>query len=144
MSKESQRVYIEGRMAREFKRLHPNVKVGYANTNFKEPKEEVYATFTILGGKGVVVGGSGGSNVTTRYPGIVQVTFWSPDETGTSAATKLAGDVQDIFEFHRGRDSEGNVITFKAAEEPNGVKINGWYPTILKIPFYRDEMRKVS
>lgn len=139
MSKESERIYLEGRMQALFKSAYPTVKIGFENTNFKEPEEEVYGSFYILGGKGVPVGGSGGQTLTKRTPGIVQVTFWAPDETGTKAATIMTDKVAAIFELHRGRTNDGDVITFKVAEYPKMGKVNGWQPVIVKIPFYRDE-----
>jgi hypothetical protein len=139
MSKNSERIYLERRMKTLFGSVRPNVPIGFQNTNFKEPKGQVYGLFSILGGKGVTVGGSSGKKVVNRYPGIVQVTFFSPDEKGIALATECIDDVARIFELFTGRDGEGNVITFKAAEFPNASKTNGWYPTIIKIPFYRDE-----
>lgn len=144
MSKESERQYIEGRMEALFKAAHPTVPIDFANSNFKEPENQVYASLRILGGKGVTVGGSNGKKVIDRYPGIVQITFWSPDETGTKQATLLVDTAARIFRHHRGRDIEGNVITFKSPEYPSSGKVNGWYPTIIKIPFYRDEEVPVS
>lgn len=143
MSKQSERAYIEGRMVALFSAAS-DVPIGYPNSNFKEPENTLFGRFTILGGKGVVVGGSSGSRVTTRYPGIVQVTFNSPDETGTVDATACIDIVKRIFELHRGRDTSGDVITFKAAEFPNSGKVAGWYPSIIKIPFYRDEIVAIS
>lgn len=139
MSKEAERVYLEGRMATLFKAAFPGVKLGMANTNFKEPEDEVYATFWILGGKAVAAGGSGGNTIITRNPGIVQVTIWAPNESGMSDATKMADKIKTFFELHRGRTSTGDVITFKFAEFPKVGKVNGWQPVIVKIPFYRDE-----
>lgn len=144
MSKQSQRVYIERRMETLFKSAFPDVKIGYENTDFEEPENEVYGLFYIRGGRGVPVAGSNGRKVTVRYPGYVQVTFWSPDQSGCKLATTYSDKVGDIFELHRGRDDDGNVITFKAAETPDSAKVNGWYPTIIKIPFYRDEPRPVD
>lgn len=139
MSKETERKYLEGRMATVFKARYPSIKIGFENGNFKEP-EGLYGSFYIIGGRGVVIGGSGGKTLTKRTPGIVQVTFWAPDETGTKEATILCDAVAPIFELHRARLDDGDVITFKVAEYPKSPKVNGWQPVIIKVPFYRDEV----
>ena len=144
MSKESERVYIEGRMATIFGSAHPEVPLGFQNSNFIEPKESLFVRFHIMGGKGVAIGGAGGFSVVTRYPGIVQATVWTPDESGMSLANKIIDNVKSIFEYHRGRDVEGDVITFKAAEFPNQAATHGWHPVIVKIPFYRDQVTPVG
>lgn len=139
MSKAAEKKYLERRMKTLFKTAYPDVKLGIKNTNFKEPEDEVYATFAIIGGKGVPIAGSGGQTLITRYPGLVQVTFWSPNETGTNTAEEMRDTVKRFFEFHRGRTDTSDVITFKAAEFPEAGKVNGWQPVILRVPFYRDE-----
>lgn len=140
MSKASERKYLEGRMAVQFKAAHPTVKIGMENTNFKEPEGEVYGSFYIIGGRGIPAGGSGGKTLIKRTVGFIQVTFWAPEESGTKAATLLTDTVARIFELHRGRTDDGDVITFKVAEFPKAPKVNGWQPVIIKVPFYRDEI----
>jgi hypothetical protein len=140
MSKESERVYLEGRMATFWKSSSAGIKLGMENTNFKPPENEVYAEFFIVGGKGVVAGGSGGQTLIKRTPGFIQVTIWAPDESGTKTATILRDLAGRIFELHRARLSDGDVITFGVAEHPGAPKVNGWYPCIVKVPFYRDEI----
>lgn len=140
MSKESERVYLEGRMAVQFNADAPGVLVGFENTDFKPPNEEVYAEFFIVSGKGKVIGGSGGNTVTKRTVGFVQITFWAPDESGTKTASLLREKAGKIFELHRGRTSDGDVITFDVAEYPGANKVNGWQPMIVKVAFHRDEI----
>jgi hypothetical protein len=139
MSKESERVYLERRMAVQFKLVSPGVKIGYENTDFKPPVEQVYGEFFVVGGKGMPVGGSGGQTLIKRTVGFVQITFWAPDETGTKTASLLRDKAGKIFELHRGRTDDGDVVTFSVSEFPNAPKVNGWQPLIVKIPFYRDE-----
>lgn len=140
MSKESERIYLEGRMAVQFKNAAPGVKIGFENTDFQIPSGEVYGEFFIVGGRGMPCGGSGGNTLIKRTPGFVQVTFWAPDETGTKAASLLRDTATRIFELHRARLSDGDVITFGVAEHPGAPKVNGWQPVIVKVPFYRDEI----
>lgn len=144
MSKVSEEKYIRRRMLAEFKLKKPNIPIGFENDNFKPPENQVYGEFYILGGKGQAIGGSNGHKVINRYPGIVQVTFYSPKETGTVEATSCVDVVAKIFEHHRGRCEEGDVITFKAAEFPKMGNRGGWDVQIVKIPFYRDEEVPVS
>jgi hypothetical protein len=143
MSKESERIYLEGRMAVQFNISAPGVLIGFENTDFKPPSEQVYGEFFIVSGKGLVIGGAGGDTVIKRTVGFVQVTFWAPDETGTKAASLLRDKATPIFELHRGRTSDGDVITFGVAEYPGASKVNGWQPVIVKIPFHRDEIISV-
>lgn len=144
MSKESERVYLEGRMATFWKSTAPGVKLGMENTNFKPPVGETYAEFFIVGGRGVPIGWSNGKMVKKRTPGFIQVTIWAPDESGTKTASILRDLAARIFELHRGRTSDGDVITFGVAEHPGAPKVNGWYPCIVKVPFHRDEDIPVS
>lgn len=140
MSKETERVYLEGRMVSSFKAVAPDTKIGYENTDFKFPENEIYGEFFIVGGRGIVAGGSGGNTLVKRTPGFVQVTFWIPDETGIKTGNILREQVARIFELHRGRTSDGDVITFGVAEYPGASKANGWQPLVVKIGFHRDEI----
>jgi hypothetical protein len=140
MSKESERVYLERRMAVQFKLAAPGVKIGFENTDFKPPSEEIYGEFFVVGGKGIIAGGAGGQTAIKRTVGFIQVTFWAPDETGTKAASLIRDKAGKIFELHRGRTDDGDVITFGVAEHPPASKVNGWQPLIVKVPFHRDEI----
>jgi hypothetical protein len=140
MSKETERAYLEKRMAILFKAAAPGTKIGFENTDFNPPSGEVYGEFFIVGGRGIPAGGAGGNTLLKRVPGFIQVTFWAPDETGLKAASLLRDKVVPIFELHRGRTTDGDVITFNIAEFPNAPKVNGWQPVIVKVPFHRDEI----
>jgi hypothetical protein len=145
MSKETERVYLEGRMAAQWKIISPTVKIGFENTNFKPPTaNEVYAEFFIVGGRGIVAGGVGDGKVLKRTPGFIQITIWAPDESGTKTASILRDKAGKIFELHRGRTSDNDVITFGIADHPNAPKVNGWYPCIVKVPFHRDEVVPIT
>lgn len=144
MSKDSERVYIETRMKTQFGSAKPAIKIGYPNSNFKPPENELYGELHILGGRTIVAGGSNGQQVVDRHTGIVQVTFYSPNESGAAEAGKLADIVAKIFRHSKGRTDAGDVVTFKSAEFPNTGKLAGFHATIVKIPFYRDEFVTVS
>lgn len=126
-------------MAAQFKTLAPGVPCGFENTTFKPPINAVYAEFFVVSGKGKVVGGSGGNTVTKRSVGFIQITIWAPDESGLKAASLVRDEAGKIFELHRGRTSDGDVITFDVAEFPGATKVNGWQPLIIKVSFHRDE-----
>lgn len=140
MSEESQRVFLSARLLAKMKAYNSTLKIAIPNQPFNVPEGEVYGKMFILGGKSLNSGKSG-EEVLVRRTGILQVTFYSPAEEGTKIATMAADAVVKAFENFRGKDAAGVDYTFKAAETRYPDAVNGWTPTIVRIPYHRDEYK---
>lgn len=140
MSEESQRVFLSSRLIARMKAYDPALKMAIPNLPFDPPTSEVYGRMFLLGGKSINAAKSG-DDILVRRTGILQVTFYAPSEEGTKEASLAADTVVAAFENFRGRDAAGVEYTFKTAEVryPDGV--SGWYPVIVRLPYFRDEYK---
>jgi len=143
MSEESFRQYVTNRIKNTVKAYDPTFKMSYPNLAFDVPENEHYGRIYMLGGKSFNAA-KDGEKLRVRRTGIVQITIFSPAESGTKRATELIDAIMKGLENHQGRTSSGSVVTFKAAETryPDGQ--GGWHQTILRVPYYRDDLQSVS
>jgi len=144
MSEESQRIYLTNRITKELVKTDPTFKCRMPNQSFKIPEREVYGEFFILGGKGFTVGGAGNKQIIDRYPNIIQLTVHSPESVGTTTACKIIDVVKKIFEHHRGRDAAGDTYLFRTSETRHFDPNKGFWTSILRIPFQRDELKTID
>ncbi len=143
MSEESQRVYLSNRVAVKMKAFDPTLPIGYPNQKFDPPENAVYARMFLLGGRGLTVAKSG-EQIVNRKTGILQVSFFSPAESGTKRACLAMDELVKWFENFRGRDAEGVSYTFKVAETRHPDAAGGWHQSIVRIPYFRDEYQTLT
>ena len=142
MSEQSQRIYITKRLEARMKAFDPTLKIAIPNLPFDAPENEVYGRMHIMGGRSLNAGKSG-EDILIRRTGILQVTFLSPAEKGTKRALDAVDEIARIFENHRGTDATGVQYNFKVAEIRNADLMGGWYPSIIRVPYFRDEYREM-
>lgn len=140
MSEQSQRVYITERLETRMKAFDPTLKIALPNLPFDPPEGEVYGRMHIMGGRSLNAAKSG-DDILIRRTGILQVTFLTPAESGTKRALAAVDEIARVFENHRGTDESGVQYNFKTAEIRNADLMGGWYPSIIRVPFSRDEYR---
>lgn len=143
MSEESFRKYVTNRVKVKMKAFDPALKIAYPNLEFDAPENETYARVHLLGGKSFNAA-KDGDKVRIRRTGIVQITILSPAESGTKKASEIADALQKAFDNHQGRAVDGTVITFKASEVRYPDGMGGWHQTIVRLPYYRDDLQEVS
>lgn len=143
MSEESFRRYVTNRVKNVVKAFDPTFPLAYPNLPFDVPANEVYGRIYMLGGKSFNAA-KDGDKLRVRRTGIVQITIFSPAKSGTKRATEMIDAIMKGLENHQGRTSSGSVVTFKAAETryPDGQ--GGWHQTILRVPYYRDDLQDVT
>lgn len=140
MSEESQRVFLSNRLKVRMKAFDPTLKIGLPNLPFNPPTGEVYGRMYLLGGRSLNAGKSG-EQALVRRTGILQVSFFSPAEKGTKRACEAVDEIIRSFENFRGRDAAGVDYTFKTAETRHPDMQGGWLPSIVRLPYFRDEYR---
>lgn len=142
MSEESQRAFLSGRLISRMKAFDNTLKIAVPNLGFDPPENEVYARMYLMGGRSLNAGKSG-ELVLVRRTGMLQVSFFSPAESGTKRASLAIDEIVRSFENFRGRDNAGVDYTFKAAETRYPDAVAGWHQSIVRIPYFRDEYREL-
>ncbi len=140
MSQESQRVFISNRLTQRMRAFDPTMKIAIPNLPFDQPEGQVFGKMYLLGGRSVNAGKSG-EQVLVRYTGILQVSFFSPNEKGTKRACEAVDEIIRVFENYRGRDAAGVDYTFKTAETRQPEMKGNWHTEIVRIPYFRDEYK---
>lgn len=144
MSEDAQREYLTNRITKELVKTDPDFKCRMPNQAFKIPEREVYGEFFILGGKGFTAAGRGEGQIIDRYPNMIQLTVHSPESAGTKKASQIIDAVKPIFEHHRGRDKAGSNYVFRTSETRHFDPNKGFWTSILRIPFHRDEFKTIN
>lgn len=109
--------------------------IKYENAPFVETVAAYVALF-IRGGEGTQI--SLGSPSVQRWPGLIILQVFVPENTGVRKAKEYADDLKPIFD--RAQFSSGNsgTITCRTASvETIGAK-NGWCQVNVTVPFRRD------
>ncbi|USM11588.1 tail completion [Citromicrobium phage vB_CbaS-RXM] len=139
MSEESQRKLLVTRVVAKAKVFDPDLKIKLPNLPFDPPTNQVYGKMFILGGRSFNAANAGEKKL-VRRTGILQITILSPEEKGTSKGNKAVDMFAKAFENWKGRDDEGIQYTFKTADVRYPTEaMSGWYPHIVRIPYYRDD-----
>ncbi len=101
-----------------------------------------YVTLTILTGEGEFV--SVGSLPRRRYQGLIIIRVYTPEGRGNYESTRLLELAETAFlnESGQGRQLECGAsgrITFRLPSREVAGIAGGYYTTILRVPFYRDQ-----
>jgi hypothetical protein len=143
MSEESLRIFLCSRLEAQMTAYDPAIRINYPNQPFPTPIGEVYGQMHILNGRGLNIGKSG-EQIIIRKTGVMQVTFYSPEERGTSKATKAIDAIVHAFENYQARDGDGVVVTCKVCMTHFTPPAAGWFQSIVRVPFYRDEYSEIN
>jgi hypothetical protein len=130
MSFEATRVAIESRVQTNW----TTTPIKFENVPFKETKDAYVALF-ILEGEGQQV--SLGTPATRRWPGVIIIQVFVPEDSGTKLAKTYADALAAIFD--RVQFSSGNSGTISCripSVETVGAK-DGWHQTNVTVPFKR-------
>lgn len=131
MSWEAERNAIESRLAANW----TTTPIRYENVPFRETVGPYIALF-ILDGEGEQI--SLGTPALRRWPGVIKIQVFVPQDTGTKLARTYA-DILGIL-FDRAQFSSGNSGTIRC-RVPSILHVgvtNGWDQINVTIPFVRD------
>lgn len=130
---EPERAAIEGRFAANFTAL----PCKYENQRFTPPAQSAWVALTILNGEARRAS-IGTTTPLQRYPGIIQIDVYVPENTGTATARGHADTIASVFRdvtFTAG--TTGKVVCGTPYATPLGVA-DGWYRIAVTVPFRRD------
>lgn len=131
MSFEDARNAIESRLASHW----TTTPIRFENVPFVETASAYVALF-ILDGEGQQI--SLGTPALRRWPFVIAIQVFVPQDTGTKTARTYADTLAAIFD--RAQFSAGNSGTIRCrvpSIEPAGVK-DGWYQIAVTVPGFRD------
>lgn len=133
MSFEAERKLVESHFKLSWQGSAP---VKYENVEFKEPTNQTWVALFINPGMGFQA--SLNPSPTHRIPGVIIVQVFTPKDTGTAQARKLADTAADIFRRLVLTDpAAGKLVCRTPTLRPVGVE-QGWYQMNVVIPYYRD------
>lgn len=143
MSKEAQRVYLTNRMNASLGSF--GFPISLPNQPFNIPKNAPYGEFHILSGpKPVIISGEGRAKARLRYVGFVQLTVWTPKESGMRTAALAEEKFKKLFQLHQGRDSADSTYKFGALQDFSPQTKEGWECCVVRVPFERDSIEEVT
>lgn len=131
MSFEDTRKAIEGRLGDNWS----TTPIKFENVPFKETKDPYVALF-ILDGEGQQI--SLGTPAVRRWPSVIKIQIFVPQDTGTKLARTYADSLGTIFD--RAQFSSGNsgTITCRIPSITHVGITNGWDQVNVTIPLKRD------
>ena len=135
MSFEDERRAIEARFADNF----TATPIKYENVPFDAPDDAAWVALSMSGTRerGAVKMGLKAGEF-NRYPGVIRVDIYIPEDTGTAVARQHADTIRAIFKDQKFSAGSSGVITTRAPRyETLGVE-NGWYHGRVTTPYYRD------
>jgi len=133
MSFADERQAIEGRLAANYS----STSIKYENVPFNQPASSAWVSLEILSGDGGQAS-LGGAQAIHRYGGVIQITIYTPEDTGTDAARTIADILEPIFRQKQfSQDNSGVIHTATPSFYSLGV-VGGWYRSVVSIPYFRD------
>jgi len=137
MSLETQRSFVESRLASFMAANYPTTPVAYPNVPFNQPD----GPFVELGGgDGQSFRANLGSQYTVRHLGVLTLSVHVPENTGMVFANGLSQALGDHFQERDHTLSDGARLTFRAAgPRPQKGQKKGFATVMVTIPYFRDE-----
>lgn len=130
---------IEGRFGTVWANQTP---VKYENDKTQNPAKDPYVTLTILRGEAAVA--SIGASPLRRYLGIVIVRVFVPEGNGSKRVEELLELAESAFLDSNGAGIQltsgvKGLITFQTPSPEVAGMGGGFYMSILRVPYYRDQ-----
>lgn len=118
------------------------VPLKWENDKTSTPNNAPYVTFTLLTGEGQFASVS--SRPRRRYEGLVVVRIYTPEGTGNKESNRLLELAESAFLTSDGvgrqvESGAGGFITFRLPSREGAGIAGGFYMTILRVPYYRDQ-----
>lgn len=137
MSFQDERVAIEAQFANNWTGTTAD-RIKWENQKFEQPKSGSWVALTIRNGEARQA--SVNSRPLNRYPGIIQIDVYVPEESGTDTARSLADSAASIFrnvQFSYG--SSGTITTRVPYLVTLGVT-DGWHRVVVTVNYQRDKI----
>lgn len=134
MSFADERAAIEGRFNSMYGNTTP---VQYENVEFKRPNDP-WVRLQIVNGESDRIT-LGDNPQISRYEGVIVITIFTPEDTGTKRARELADVVGGIFRLAVFSSGNSGLIRCRVPRiEPIGTR-EGWYQILVRIEYIRDK-----
>lgn len=137
MSFQDERSAIEKRFADNWTGTTA-AKVRYENAPFNQPKTGAWVALTIR--DGIAQQASISSQPLNRYPGIVVIDIFVPENTGTDEARRLAELAAAIFRNVQFSAGSSGTITCRVPYVTTIGARDGWFQLAVTVNFYRDKV----
>lgn len=145
MSVEAQRIYLSNKFTAGMLAGGVTLPVKMPNVPFDIPVNAPYGEFHIITGPvPVTIAGEGRGKVRNRHTGMVQLTIWMPEDSGTKVGTRTGDKFKDIFQLKLGRDSSQDVYQFGVLQSFTPDTKTGYSVAVFRVPFTRDEVAAVQ
>lgn len=145
MSVEAQRIFLSNKFTGGMTAGGVTLPVMMPNTPFDIPVNAPYGEFHIITGPvPVTIAGEGIRKVRNRHTGMVQLTVWMPEDSGTKVATLVGDKFSDIFQLTLGRDSAGQVYQFGVLQSFTPDTKTNYSVAVFRVPFTSDEVARVQ
>lgn len=138
MTLELARQAITTQFKNAFQAASPSTKVKYENLKFTQPTNTPWVEFYIMNGTSHQAN-LGETNVTERFVGYVQISIFTPEDSGSKDVTELSELVGRIFSRQQ-LNAGSSAIVFKTPDYKSLGSANGFTMHYVRIPFRRDQL----
>lgn len=115
-----------------FNSNYTSTPVAYENVPFTPPKGLPWVRLTVINGESVTQGITG-STPLVRDTGLIAITVFVPENSGTQAAKALVDVAKTVYEH----TPFSGIVALTASVAPAG-NFDGWHQTNITIPFRRN------
>ena len=112
--------------------------IKFENTKFVQPTNTPWIALRILNGEGFRADLGGSTGARYRFPGVIVVQLFVPDESGIATARQYADTIATLFRSAQFSAGASGTITCRTPYVTTVGNMDGWHQLNLTIPFQRD------
>lgn len=121
-----------------FSAAYSTTTVKYENVSFNKPNT-AWVALTVLSteAKRITLGDN---TQLHRFPGMIVVNIFTPEDKGTQEAREIADTISDIFRDAQFSAGSSGLITCRTPSLDSVGTRDGWYQLNVITPFHRDKL----